>query len=52
MILRVKEIWDDWAIYDEDGFKCGIKEDAPEEVKKAYDNFLKNEQEYQKTSIK
>lgn len=52
MILRVKEIWDDWVIYDEDGFRCGIKDDAPDKVEKVYNDFLKKEQENQKNNIK
>ena len=50
--MRIKEVWDDWVISNEDGFRCGIKNDAPEEVKKAYTDFLKKEQENQKNSIK
>ena len=38
--MRIKEIWDDWMEYDEDGFYSGIREDAPDEVKEAYKTYL------------
>ena len=38
--MRVKMSFDDWLLYDEDG-ACGIREDAPEEAKKDYEEYLK-----------
>lgn len=38
--MRVKEIWDDWMTYDDDGFCDGIRPDAPDEVKAAYEKYL------------
>lgn len=43
--MRIKEIWDDWVVCDEDGFRCGLSESSPQEVKKAYEDFLKKENE-------
>ena len=45
--MCVPEIWEKWALYDEDGI-CGIKEDAPEEMKKVYKRW-KEEQDFLKT---
>lgn len=39
-MTRVKEIWDDWMTYDDDGFYNGIRPDAPDEVKVAYEKHL------------
>ena len=38
--MRDEMIWDNWTLYDEDGFVSGIRPDAPEEVKKAYKEHL------------
>lgn len=38
--MRIHEKWDDWVLYDEDGFRCGLRQDAPDDVKKAYSQFL------------
>ena len=40
MTVRTKEIWDDWMFYDDDGFHKGIRSDAPDEVKEAYNKYL------------
>ena len=45
------QIWYDYALFDNDGV-CGIKEDAPEPIKKAYEDYVKEKQEAQKESIK
>ena len=38
--MRIKEVWDDWMKYGEDGFYSGIRDDAPDEVKKAYAEYV------------
>lgn len=38
--MRIPGIWDEWAEYDNDGFVCGIRKDAPEEAKKYYEQYL------------
>lgn len=38
--MRMEAVWDNWMEYDEDGFCCGIRDDAPEEVKKAYSEYI------------
>lgn len=42
--MRVKEIWYDWMEYGEDGFYSGIRKDAPDEIKKAYAEYLENKE--------
>lgn len=44
--MMVKPLWWDWITRDENGYRNGIRDDAPEEMKKAYAEFLK---EYEKT---
>lgn len=47
MLLPKDEcIWLEYATYDENGFVNGIDPDAPEEVKKAYEEHLKKRQEW------
>ena len=38
--MRTEAIWDKWMLYDEDGFVCGIRPDAPDDVKAAYAEHL------------
>ncbi len=38
--MRTEAIWDKWVVYDEDGFVCGIRPDAPDDVKKAYEDHV------------
>jgi len=38
--MRFKEVWDDWMLKDEHGFDCGIRPDAPDDVKKAYEQYV------------
>lgn len=38
--MRIEEVWDSWLEYDEDGFVSGIREDAPDDVKAAYSEYL------------
>lgn len=47
--MRIEMIWDAWLLYDEDGFCCGIRNDAPDDVKKAYNQYI-SEQEALKQS--
>lgn len=39
--MREEMIFDNWMKYDEDGFYDGLREDAPQEVKEAYEKYLK-----------
>jgi hypothetical protein len=48
--LREEEPWDDWLIYGDDGYRCGIRTDAPDDIKKTYERFVE-EQEKQKGPI-
>ncbi len=38
--MRIEAVWDKWMEYDEDGFCCGIRDDAPDEVKQAYAEYI------------
>lgn len=38
--MRTEAIWDKWMLYDDDGFSCGIRPDAPDEVKEAYKKHI------------
>ena len=38
--MRIEQIWDNWMMYDDDGFVSGIRDDAPDDVKKAYQEYL------------
>lgn len=38
--MRMEMIWDAWLLYDEDGFCCGIRPEAPENVKQAYNQYV------------
>lgn len=40
MLLK-NQIWEKWSIFDDDGF-CGIDNNAPADIKKAYDKFLQD----------
>ena len=42
--MMEQPIWWEYATYDEDGFVDGIRDDAPEEIKKAYDDYLKTKE--------
>lgn len=37
--MRLPEIWDSYVIRDDDGYVCGISDDAPDEAKKAFDEY-------------
>jgi hypothetical protein len=49
--MREKEIWDDYITIDEDGIRH-IRDDAPEEAKKAYFEYLKKIEEMAKRGIR
>ncbi len=38
--MRTEQIWDKWMLYDDDGFVSGIRDDAPDDVKKAYAEYV------------
>ena len=47
--MRIEMIWDEWMLYDEDGFCCGIRPDAPADVKKAYKEYVAKQEAEKKT---
>jgi hypothetical protein len=49
--MRIEEVWDKWMKYDEDGFVCGIREDAPDEVKAAYKRHLAEMEEARENGL-
>lgn len=50
--MRIPGTWNEWAKYDEDGFLCGIREDAPEEAKKEYEQYLEETKKAKEKGIK
>ena len=38
--MRTEQVWDKWMLYDDDGFVSGIDPNAPDDVKKAYQDYL------------
>lgn len=38
--MRIENVWDKWVTYDDDGFVNGISPEAPEDVKKAYAEYI------------
>lgn len=51
-VKRHRPVWWDWATFGDDGFLNGISEDAPDEMKEAYMDFLREQQEYRDKGIK
>lgn len=49
--MREMPIWLDYAEFDDDGL-CGISPNAPDEVKKAYEDYLAEEEEAKSKGIK
>ena len=47
--MRIEMVWDKWMLYDDNGFCCGIRPDAPDDVKRAYSQYV-SEQEALKKS--
>lgn len=39
--MMEQPIWWEYAVFDEDGYVKGIKEDSPDNVKKEYEEYLK-----------
>ena len=44
-------VWFEYAIYDDDGV-CGVRDDAPEEIKQAYAAYVKEQKKMEKQGIK
>ena len=38
--MRIEKVWDKWMLYDDDGLCCGIRPDAPDDVKQAYNQYV------------
>lgn len=49
--MRIEAIWDEWMLYDDDGFCSGIRSDAPDEVKEAYKEHLAEMEAAKKNSF-
>lgn len=49
--MREMPIWWGYAEFDDDGL-CGISPNAPDEVKKAYEDYLAEEEEAKSKGIK
>lgn len=43
--MRVRQVFDDWMRYDEKLDALVIREDAPDDIKRAYDEFNKDNEE-------
>lgn len=41
--MREKQIWDDWVKYNNAGYINEIRDDAPDDVKKAYEEYMKKQ---------
>jgi hypothetical protein len=39
--MMVEPIWADYVVYDEDGYISGVREDAPQNVKDAYNEYVR-----------
>lgn len=50
--MMIKPDWWEYATYDDDGFVNGIREDAPENIKEAYSEYLKEKATLQEKGIK
>ncbi len=42
--MMVQPIWWEYALFDDDGL-IGIKPEAPDEMKKAYDEYVREQEE-------
>ena len=47
-----KPLFWDYAIFSDEGFLSGISEDAPEDVKKSYEDYLREQEELKRKGIK
>jgi hypothetical protein len=50
--MMIEPVWWEYAIFDENGFLCGLDSNAPNEMKEAYKTFLKEEKERKEKGIK
>ena len=50
--MITKKRFYEYATYDDDGFISGVREEAPEEIKKEYENFMKERAEAIKNGFK
>lgn len=44
--------WFKWAVFDDFGMLCGIREDAPDEAKRSYNQFVESRNELKKNDEK
>ncbi|MCR0266071.1 hypothetical protein MKC73_19445 [[Clostridium] innocuum] len=51
-MMMFKPDWWDYANFNDEGFLKGIKEDSPPEIKKQYEEYLKQEENHRKEGIK
>lgn len=49
--MRIEEFWDKWVLFDDNGV-VGISEDAPEEAKKAFEEYMNQQNELYEDGIK
>lgn len=45
MIIKEPEWWDEWTYFDEKNLETKLKDDAPEEVKREWEELQVNEPE-------
>lgn len=50
--MEKRKNWIDWATYDEDGFINGIMDNAPEDARLSYEQYLKEKESQKKRNIK
>lgn len=43
--MEIKQSWMDYLITDEDGYWCGISDNAPEEEKKKYQQYVTEQEQ-------
>lgn len=49
--MRLPEIWDDWVVYDDKGIS-GIRDDAPDDVKKAFEEWQNKQKDLESQHLK
>lgn len=50
MIVEKSIFWD-YSVFDEDGFLSGIKKNAPDDAKKAYEDFMKEQTQFKEKNV-
>ena len=45
--MMVEPVWARYATYDDDGYVSGIRDDAPQEAKEAFEKYQEEQREYQ-----